>query len=80
MQDTIEKSLATSGRVLLALYFLVFGAQKIFTFDSMSTYMAGHGMVMVSFFLILTIFIQVGGGAALLLGIKQNLSHSFWRA
>ena len=72
MQDTIEKSLATSGRVLLALYFLVFGAQKIFTFDSMSPYMAGHGMVMVSFFLILTIFIQVGGGAALLLGYQTK--------
>ncbi len=72
MIDNFDKLMATSGRVLLALYFLVFGTQKIFSFDSTSAYMADHGMTLVPLFLVLTIIVQVGGGAALLIGYQTK--------
>lgn len=74
LKDNFDNLLATSGRALLALYFLVFGVQKIFSFESMSTFMSTSGMFMVPFFLALTIIVQVGGGAALLLGYRTKFA------
>ena len=58
MQLIIESLLATMGRVLLGLYFIIPGVTKITGYDATSQYMADHGMILIPFFLILTIIIQ----------------------
>jgi putative oxidoreductase len=72
MQETFQKLLVTAGRVLLGLYFILPGLSKVFAFESNSNYMAQHGMVFIPFFLILTIIIQLGGGAAMVVGYQTR--------
>jgi putative oxidoreductase len=71
-QQKFEQLLVTIGRALLGIYFILPGITKITDFDGNSQYMAEHGMVLIPFFLILTILIQVGGGAVLVLGFKTK--------
>lgn len=73
MPATFEKLLVTIGRVLLGLYFIGPGLNKMFAFETNSNYMAEHGMVFIPFFLILTIIIQLGGGAAMLVGYQTRI-------
>lgn len=62
---------STSGRVILGLYFIGPGALlKITNMQGTSDYMAENGMVFISFFLILTIVIQLFGGIAMVVGYK----------
>ena len=81
------------GRLLLGLYFILPGLQKVFQFDTMSQYMAKHGVPMISFLLVVTIVLQLAGGVAVIIGYKTRLAafvlagltlvislymHSFW--
>lgn len=62
---------STSGRVMLGFYFFGPGALlKITNMDGTSAYMAEHGMAFISFFLILTIVIQLVGGIAMVVGYQ----------
>lgn len=71
MLRNFELLCSTSGRVILGLYFLLPGAiLKITNMDSTAASMAEHGMVLVSFFLILTIIIQLFGGIAMIVGYQ----------
>ncbi|MCP5181056.1 MAG: DoxX family protein [Pseudomonadales bacterium] len=85
--------LATLGRVLLGLYFIVPGVSKIVGFAQTSAYMADHHVPFVPVLLVLTIVLQVGGGlslaanyrtrlvAFLLAGLTLIISlfmHNFW--
>lgn len=71
MPRNFELLCSTSGRVILGLYFILPGAVlKITNMDGTSAYMAEHGMVFVTFFLILTILIQLFGGIAMVVGYK----------
>ena len=64
MLKNFELLCSTSGRVTLGLYFLGPGALlKIMNMEGTSAYMASQGMVFISFFLILTIAIQLFGGS-----------------
>ncbi|MEM7099138.1 MAG: DoxX family protein [Pseudomonadota bacterium] len=77
MEATIaqgQRAVFLVGRSLLALYFLVFGVQKIFAWDQMSGYMASHDVPLIPVLLVLTILIQVGAGASLLVGYRTQLS------
>ncbi|NNL57648.1 MAG: DoxX family protein [Pseudomonadales bacterium] len=65
--------MATSGRVLLGLYFIGPGLMKVFGFESSANYMAYHGMIFIPFFLVLTIIIQLGGGLALVAGYQTKI-------
>lgn len=47
---------------------------KIFNYQGTADYMAEHGMVMIPFFLMLTIIIQLGAGAALIAGYKTQIA------
>lgn len=94
MINRIEALCPLAGRIILGIYFLVFGAlPKISNFQGMSDYMASHGMFMVPLFLVLTIIVQFAGGASLVLGYKTQISafllagltlvislvmHNFW--
>jgi len=67
--------MVTSGRVLLGIYFLLPGGiSKVFNFGGTANSMAEHGMIFVPFFLVLTIIIQVGGGAALIVGYQTKIA------
>ncbi len=71
MLRNFELLCSTSGRVILGLYFLLPGAiLKITNMEGTATSMAEHGMVFVSFFLILTIIIQLFGGIAMIVGYQ----------
>lgn len=73
MRDNFEKFCVTSGRILLGLYFIIPGWSKVTGWEGTSTYMADHGMVAVPFFLGLTILLQLGGGAAMVVGYQTKL-------
>lgn len=81
------------GRLLLGIYFVIPGLQKITQYEMMSQYMAKFGVPMISFLLPLTIVLQVMLGLALMLGFKGRFAafilagltlvislymHSFW--
>jgi len=71
MLKNFELLCSTSGRVILGLYFLLPGAiLKITNMEGTAASMTEHGMVFVSFFLILTILIQLFGGIAMIVGYQ----------
>ena len=72
LQQTFENLCVTTGRVLLGIYFILPGINKITDFAGNSAYMAEHGMVLIPFFLVLTIIIQVGGGVAMVAGFRTK--------
>jgi len=71
MPKYFELLCSTSGRAMLGLYFIGPGALlKITNMDGTSAYMAQHGMAFISFFLVLTIVIQLFGGIAMVIGYQ----------
>ena len=91
--DYMTKALYLSGRILLGLYFVVPGMMKVLNFGGTAEYMASHDMIFVTFFLTLTIIIQLAGGACLVIGYRQQqvsfvlaglvlvisvVMHNFW--
>ena len=73
MATFIHPLLATTGRVLLGLYFILPGISKILGWDNTAALMTEKGMVLVPVFLPLTIVLQIGGGLALALGFRTKL-------
>ena len=69
----VERLLLLLGRGLLGLYFILPGITKVTGLTETSDYMAAHGVPMVPVLLVLTIFIQIGGGLALMFGFKARL-------
>jgi len=65
-----QKLSAVTGRILLGLYFLIPGISKVSGFEATATYMSDHGMILIPFFLVSTIILQIGGGVALILGFR----------
>ena len=68
MVTALQTYIGVAGRVLLGVYFLVPGISKVTNFQGTASYMQDHGMIFVPFFLILTIIIQLAGGATLIAG------------
>ena len=60
--------LGVTGRFLLGLYFVLPGISKITGFDGTTQYMIEHGVPLAAMLLPITIVLQIGGGAALILG------------
>lgn len=73
MPQAFEHLMVTTGRVLLGLYFIVPGISKVTGYEATSAYMASHNMAFITFFLIFTIILQLGGGTALVLGYRTHL-------
>jgi len=94
MIKQIEALCPLAGRIILGIYFLVFGAiPKILNFQGTSEYMASHDMILIPLFLALTIIVQLAGGLSLVVGYKTQISafllagltlvislvmHNFW--
>ena len=71
MLKNFELLCSTSGRIIMGLYFIGPGALlKISNMEGTSAYMADNGMIFISFFLILTIIIQLFGGIAMVVGYR----------
>ena len=70
MVTALQTYIGVAGRVLLGIYFLVPGISKVTNFQGTASYMQDHGMIFVPFFLILTIIIQLAGGATLIAGYR----------
>lgn len=73
MLNNLQLLSSTAGRAILGLYFIGPGVLlKISNMEGTSTYMAEHGMMFISFFLILTILVQLAGGIALVVGYRTK--------
>ena len=68
-----QRALLITGRVLLGLYFIVPGITKITGWAAMSAYMEQHGVPLIPVLLVLTIIVQIGGGACLAIGFRTQL-------
>ncbi len=95
MNDTIKEWSPLAGRILISLIFLMSGLTKIGGFAGTAGYMASKGVPMANIALALTIIIEVGGAAMIILGYKARLGaaaiflwlipvtvifHNFWAA
>lgn len=78
--QNLENALAVIGRVLLGLYFLIPGIRKITGFDGLAAYMEQHGMILVPFFLVVTLILQIGGGLFLITGYKVRYTAFMFAA
>jgi putative oxidoreductase len=68
-----RRALLLTGRALLGLYFIVPGIMKITGWAATSAYMAQHGVPLIPVLLVVTIVLQVGGGACLAIGYRAPL-------
>jgi len=66
----MEKTFITVGRILLGLYFLVPGISKIPTYTGTTEYMLLHNIPLASILLPITIVLQIGLGAMLIIGYR----------
>jgi putative oxidoreductase len=86
---------ALAGRIMLALMFVIAGFGKIPGFADTSVMMTGAGLPFANVLLVLTILIELGGGAAIMVGWKTRpialvvflftalatlVFHAFWNA
>ncbi|WP_158769784.1 DoxX family protein [Paraglaciecola sp. L1A13] len=91
--NIFETACLLGGRLLLGLYFILPGLQKIVSFDAMSQYMAQHNVPVVTPLLVLTIVLQLSAGLAIIVGFKGRIAafilagltlvisvfmHNFW--
>jgi putative oxidoreductase len=83
------------GRILMAVIFLMSGIGKVTNFGGTASYMASKGVPLTDIALVITIIIELGGAAMLILGWKTRLAagviflwmipvtllfHNFWAA
>ena len=68
----LESVLGVTGRFLLGLYFVLPGITKITGYGGTEQYMLQHGVPFTAALLPLTIILQTGGGAALILGSQTR--------
>lgn len=93
MNDAIREWGPVVGRVMLATIFLMSGLMKIGNFVGTSGYMAKMGVPMSDVALIITIIVEVGGAAMIIVGWKARwgaaalflwmipvslMFHAFW--
>jgi putative oxidoreductase len=86
---------ALIGRILLAVLFILSGYSKIGAFDPTVAYIASVGLPLPAAVAALTIVVEIGGGLALIAGLKTGwaaivlavftllaalLFHNFWAA
>lgn len=91
--NIVENASLLLGRLLLGIYFILPGVQKITNFEMMSQYMSKHDVPLISILLPLTIVLQIAGGLALITGFKGKYAafmlagltlvisiymHNFW--
>jgi len=71
--ETIEHYGRVAARILISAIFLLSGVGKIMNWDETETQMAHQGMILVPFFHVAAILVEVLGGLSLLLGFWSRL-------
>jgi putative oxidoreductase len=94
MLNNLQNPLALIGRILLALMFVLAGFGKITDFAGTVGYIASGGLPAPSLLAVLVIFVEVGGGLALVFGFQARWAalalagftllasfsfHAFWK-
>ena len=69
----VQPAVAAAGRALLAALFLVSGIQKLFVPDMIQGYIASAGLPVPSLVYAITVVIEIGAGALLLVGFRTRL-------
>ena len=69
----VQPAVAAAARVLLAALFLVSGIQKLFVPAMIQGYIASAGLPFPSLVYAITVVIEVGAGALLLVGFRTRL-------
>ena len=69
----VQPAVAAAGRILLAALFLVSGVQKLFVPGMIQGYIASVGLPFPSLVYVLTVVIEIGAGALLLVGFRTRL-------
>ncbi len=69
----VQPAVAAAARVLLAALFLVSGVEKVFAPAMIQGYIASAGLPVPSLVYVITILIEVGAGALLLIGFRTRL-------
>jgi putative oxidoreductase len=69
----VHPAVAAAARVLLAALFLVSGVEKVFAPAMIQGYIASAGLPLPSLVYVITIVIEVGAGALLLVGFRTRL-------
>jgi putative oxidoreductase len=93
MGNTRQDLLSLTGRILLAMMFVIEGFSKIGEFQGTVGYIASGGLPLPGVVAVLTIALEIGGGLALIVGYKTRraalafavftllaslLFHNFW--
>jgi putative oxidoreductase len=91
--QTFSDACLLAGRLLLGLYFILPGVMKILDLQGTADYMAAHDVPLISVLLVLTIALQLGCGAMLIVGFRGRTAgfllagltlvisvymHNFW--
>jgi putative oxidoreductase len=89
----LENACLLAGRLLMGIYFILPGIQKITDFEKMTAYMEVHNVPIITVLLPLTILLQLAAGAAIIVGYKGKIAafilagltfvitiymHNFW--
>jgi putative oxidoreductase len=69
----VQPAVAAAARVLLAALFLVSGVEKVFAPAMIEGYIASAGLPFPSLVYAITVVIEVGAGALLLVGFRTRL-------
>jgi len=69
----VQPAVAAAGRVLLGTLFLVSGIQKLFVPTMIQGYIASVGLPFPTLVYAVTVVIEVGAGALLLVGLRTRL-------
>ena len=72
MPLALQNPIALIGRILLGLFFVMSGWEKINGFSGTVGYIAGAGLPMASVVAVLTILVELGGGLMIILGIGSR--------
>jgi putative oxidoreductase len=91
--ETTKDSAALVGRILLAVIFVISGFNKIMGFGGTTGYISSKGLPLPEVLAIITILIELGGGLAIVFGLKTRwaalamivflivitpIFHNFW--
>lgn len=68
----MQRNLLRLSRALVALIFILSGIGKVANFEATKGFMAGAGFPLPALFLVAAMALEIGGGAALLFGIKTR--------
>ena len=69
----VQPTVAAAARVLLAALFIVSGVQKLFVPAMIQGYIASVGLPSPSLVYVITVVIEIGAGALLLVGFRTRL-------